>query len=187
MHVQTQVRAAGSYLYFSSRHTGLQQTFVAGVVSTYSSRARTPDIKFQLQMLKRIARACPNPGPRSGHLPILLLPPHRSSTPPRMVLLALVEALGMANAPRYVEHTLVPFFHACGVLAQGSSSHIPHGMPLDDPQQTLDNPGGAWTSTWEAPLKNTRRPSLREARGWFEAGPRGTLRALQESAGRSHF
>ena len=57
-----------------------------------------------------------------------------------MVLLALVEALGMANAPRYVEHTLVPFFHACGVLAQGSSSDIPHGMPLDDPQQTLDNP-----------------------------------------------
>ena len=26
------------------------------------------------------------------------------------------------------------------MLAQGSSSDIPHGMPLDDPQQTLDNP-----------------------------------------------
>ena len=29
--------------------------------------------------------------------------------PPRMVLPALVEALGMANAPQYIEQTLVPF------------------------------------------------------------------------------
>ena len=44
----------------------LQQTFVAGVVSTYGSRARTHDIKSPLQMLQRIARACPNPGRAAG-------------------------------------------------------------------------------------------------------------------------
>ena len=47
---------------------------------TYGPRACTHDIKSPLQMLKRIARACPNPGPRSGLLPILFLPPHRSAT-----------------------------------------------------------------------------------------------------------
>ena len=75
-------------------------------------------------------------------------------------------ALGMANAPRYVEHTLVPFFHACGVLAQGSSSDIPHGMPLDDPSrlwttpQTLDTANAkAHRSCMSKPRSAQRAPT----------------------------
>ena len=60
--------------------------------------------------------------------------------PPRMVLPALVNALGLTNARRYIEQNLVPYFRARGVHELGSSTGVPNGTRLDDPQQTLDNP-----------------------------------------------